>query len=634
MARISHGRIILTITIGAAGLTLFGATVYVARLSILSWWTSVPKVGVLALFSGGFLATAIGLWARSWKDEETESGFRILPWWTVILGLFTAAIATWGSISWLTQAAKGDPKLEFDAIKTGLTVGVGVAGLAALLLTVRKQWLSERVHKHQEEVSRRQEHDATERRVTELYTKAADQLGNEKAAVRLAGLYALERLGQSHTEHRQTIVNVICAYLRIPFDGPTLGSNSDSESADDNGGSSDLEQERQVRWAAQDILQRHLFRGGKGDSTPETLWEGMNVDLSSSRLGRGGFDNCTFRSANFSHTNFDNGASFMRARFIEHAIFIGSRFEGAVRFNGATFLGKAYFNRASFRKMALFRSATFGDRVNFSRVQFNSGSSFEGSKFNGVSSFEEARFSGEARFNNAYYARRATFNRANFIERVVFHGVVFSGDRFNSQAAFEGTTFRRSAVFKEVRFRGEVNFDHAKFESRAFFSISTFGSRSNFRNTEFEGNVEFNGAKFEDHASFGGAVFSRRSEFNSVLFGGGVFFRGANFYKDPWFGRSVFRQQVNFCEVELASVARFNKAKFFGDMRFDHMPEQIVLNEARAHKDCSHNFPAGWRLGDESDPEGLNLILRDNKNASAANKCETDGKSDLGDFCL
>jgi len=36
--------------------------------------------------------------------------------------------------------------------------------------------------------------DATERRITELYTKAADQLGSEKAPVRLAGLQALQRL--------------------------------------------------------------------------------------------------------------------------------------------------------------------------------------------------------------------------------------------------------------------------------------------------------------------------------------------------------------------------------------------------------------------------------------------------------
>ena len=59
--------------------------------------------------------------------------------------------------------------------------------------------------------------DATERRVTELYTKAVEQLGSDKARVRFGGLYALERLAQDNPAHRQTIVNVICSYLRMPF---------------------------------------------------------------------------------------------------------------------------------------------------------------------------------------------------------------------------------------------------------------------------------------------------------------------------------------------------------------------------------------------------------------------------------
>src|SRR5262249_33582048 len=59
----------------------------------------------------------------------------------------------------------------------------------------------------------------------ELYTKAVEQLGSDKAPVRLGGLYALERLAQDNSAHRQTIVNVICAYLRMPFSPmePTSG---------------------------------------------------------------------------------------------------------------------------------------------------------------------------------------------------------------------------------------------------------------------------------------------------------------------------------------------------------------------------------------------------------------------------
>jgi hypothetical protein len=74
--------------------------------------------------------------------------------------------------------------------------------------------------------------------VTELYTKAADQLGSDKAPVRLAGLYALERLAQDNPSQRQTIVNVICAYLQMPYTTPEATpvepSADDGQSPDDD----------------------------------------------------------------------------------------------------------------------------------------------------------------------------------------------------------------------------------------------------------------------------------------------------------------------------------------------------------------------------------------------------------------
>lgn len=61
----------------------------------------------------------------------------------------------------------------------------------------------------------RAEQDRTYER--ELYAKAVEQLGHEKAPVRLGALYSLERLAQDKPERRQVVVDVICAYLRMPF---------------------------------------------------------------------------------------------------------------------------------------------------------------------------------------------------------------------------------------------------------------------------------------------------------------------------------------------------------------------------------------------------------------------------------
>jgi hypothetical protein len=54
-----------------------------------------------------------------------------------------------------------------------------------------------------------------EGQITDRYTKAIDQLGNKDAlAVRLGGLYALERIARDSVPDRATIAEVLCAYAR------------------------------------------------------------------------------------------------------------------------------------------------------------------------------------------------------------------------------------------------------------------------------------------------------------------------------------------------------------------------------------------------------------------------------------
>ncbi|MGW3467301.1 hypothetical protein ACWDKQ_02225 [Saccharopolyspora sp. NPDC000995] len=114
----------------------------------------------------------------------------------------------WGMLHYF---GNDDPasKNRLEAIRIASTIVVGTGGAAALLLAARRQRFTEL--------------DGTERRITELQTKAADQLGREAAAVRLAGPHSLERLAHDHPSHRQTIADIICAYLRMPFDPPAGG---------------------------------------------------------------------------------------------------------------------------------------------------------------------------------------------------------------------------------------------------------------------------------------------------------------------------------------------------------------------------------------------------------------------------
>ena len=73
---------------------------------------------------------------------------------------------------------------RLDAVRTGLAAGAGAGAAVGLMLAFRRQH-------HQEIATVLTDLDATERRITELYAKAVEQLGNDKAPVRLGGLYAL-----------------------------------------------------------------------------------------------------------------------------------------------------------------------------------------------------------------------------------------------------------------------------------------------------------------------------------------------------------------------------------------------------------------------------------------------------------
>src|SRR5437763_9967495 len=50
--------------------------------------------------------------------------------------------------------------------------------------------------------------------ITDRFTRAVDQLGNEKLDVRLGGIYALERLARESRDDHAAIVEILTAYVR------------------------------------------------------------------------------------------------------------------------------------------------------------------------------------------------------------------------------------------------------------------------------------------------------------------------------------------------------------------------------------------------------------------------------------
>ncbi|MFY1686578.1 pentapeptide repeat-containing protein [Plantactinospora sp. WMMB782] len=352
---------------------------------------------------------------------------RPLRTWTIFAGALAVVVATGGAVWWLQDAVPAvgaeleRAKLRVETIRTGLSIGAALGAALALLLAFRRQQLAERDHllsdqgrQLAERAQQATEHDAAERRITELYVKAADQLGSDKAPVRLAGLYALERLAQDNPEHRQTIVDVICAYLRMPYHPPRRDFNPDLSPEPRPKDSGDVEsedpmsarqEERQVRLAAQRILARHLRVGGDSEAS-SVCWGALEVDLAEAVLIDVRFFGCDFMRA-----------TFRNAVFIGRTRFDGTRFHETAWFPGACFMSDALFSGVVFMNRSAFDSTVFGGDADFPNVEFAESVTFFKAQFASLTRFDDVSFNGRrAHFGQAHFAGTTQFTRVTLSE--------------------------------------------------------------------------------------------------------------------------------------------------------------------------------------------------------------------------
>jgi hypothetical protein len=244
-----------------------------------------------------------------------------------------AAALLWAALGFPTASAA-----RLDIIKVALTVVAGVGGVVALVVAYRKQRISESAE--------------TRERVkllNERFGTACNQIGNEAPTIRLAGVYALAALADEWPEQRQVCIDVLCAYLRVPYE-PSLESEwyHDAES--------------EVRLSITSVIAQHLREGAP------VSWQGHNFDLVRAVL----------RSADFAGVVISSGTFFLSlARFPA----------GWVSFDGMKVCGgELWFGGASFD----------GARVTFDKAELTSGRlRFEGAEFNGGEvSFRGVRFAG------------------------------------------------------------------------------------------------------------------------------------------------------------------------------------------------------------------------------------------------
>jgi hypothetical protein len=299
-----------------------------------------------------------------------------------------------------------------------LTVAAGLAAGVTLLLALRRQMLSERAQRFAE-------NDAVEQRTTALYVAAADQLGSDKAAVRLAGLYALERVGQNNPKLRQTVVDVWCAYLRMPFDLPRSIMPTKLTVAEKGSRDVMAEDDRpkfeefEVRQTAQRLLKAHLSADPTHGTRSETVWRNidetfLDLDLTSAVLVDFDLQDCCV-----------GVISLRRARIIGDLRFERTHVTGYANFHSTHFHGYAWMSDVRFHTHADFGESRFLNKASFVKACFSRQVSFYGTKFHGEASFYACEFHGHVSWHEAAFFDLANMRDVRMLGPTTFHGVDF-----------------------------------------------------------------------------------------------------------------------------------------------------------------------------------------------------------------
>ncbi|MET8661374.1 pentapeptide repeat-containing protein [Streptomyces griseus] len=388
------------------------------------------------------------------KPRSFPDGQKLRLWgvgWALALTFAAAVLAAGGTLYGLVvlldfqkidTTAKLDAKTLFDLVKLSFGVVAGAGALVALVVAYRRQRVDE-AGAHRE---------AT-RLHTERFSQAVDKLGSDSPAVRLGGVHALAGLADDAPDDslRQTCIDVLCAYLQLPF---TPDPGTDPAHQEEHHRYLAF---RKVRHTILRLIGDH-YRRPKGT---HRSWQGCDLDLTGVTIdGDIDFDGAEFSggTVSFSGATFSGGAvSFDDTTFSGGDVYFGDATfsDGNVSFDLATFSGGAvYFDRATFS----------GSTVPFSGATFSDGAVY----------FSGATFSDGA----------AYFNGATFSDGVVyFSGAMFSGgDVYFDHATFSG---------------GDVYFDHATFSGgAAYFDHATFSdSTVSFREATFSGSaMSFGGA--------------------------------------------------------------------------------------------------------------------------------------------
>ena len=301
----------------------------------------------------------------------------------------------------------------------------------------------------------------------ERYTKAVEQLGDEKAPVRMGGVYTLVGLVDEWLEDEsiekyedrlkegQVIINNLCAYIRSPFaltshydelskDTPKLEIISTDREQEFYIGKAALNSEADVRLSIMKEIHDRLH--GSEEKTPGK-WSDFEY--------------------NFSGSTFFYPVDLTK-----------SYYKKTVKFSGSVYQDEADFRGSTYQDWTDFSDSFYEEDVSFSTSDLRS------------------TYEGEAYFSNSTYKGEAYFNSSAYKKDVIF-------STFNPRSSYRG-----KADFRDGLYRNNVFFI-------TFTPRSSYKFYADFRGSTYEGDADFRGSTYNNVADFSGSIFYQKVYFGA-----------------------------------------------------------------------------------------------------------------------
>ena len=297
----------------------------------------------------------------------------------------------------------------------------------------------------------------------ERYLKAVELLDSAHSYTRLGAVHALVGLAdeyladqalqaeEKHTEG-QRIVDVLCAYIRTPFELAFRYDELSQNKPSPHGSyrenhhefsvhRAELLAEAKVRQQVLQEIHRRLRHFPQGDrrSYVEGSWSGFEYD-------------------------FSNSVFFYPVDMKD------SWYQNSVDFSGCTYYASAEFSGSTYERSAYFCDSTYYDWVFFNNSTYCGEAQWSGSTYHDSARFNWSVYYGEVSFHDSVYGGSVFFDQSLYYDEALFYSSTYRGE-----AGFDGSLYRGSVFVSDSVFEDEVSLYGSIFCDALNFGTDFFG---------------------------------------------------------------------------------------------------------------------------------------------------------------